>query len=330
MTKFLIVNADDFGLSPGVNRGIAEAFAAGGITSASMMVNMPGFQDAVRLARLNPFLGVGLHFNLTYGKPLSEPRLVPSLVNSSGAYLGIRSAAAWTDKDIATELAAQWNRFVSTGLRPTHLDSHHLLHQNIPSVFNVMASWAEREGIPMRRSQTPIEPNGQQAWTTDYIWLDTYHEEDGLLRLLRCLHNLPDGTTEIMCHPGYADDILRELSEWANVREAEQAVFCHPSVGLTIQALGICPIHYGMLIKKRCEMERIPIPSLAAAPTDLIPAIEPAPEPQPLREKQQRLIHSGKNRKKKRSPAKRRRAGRASPARGRRRQRSRKRRKRPS
>lgn len=77
MNRQVIINADDFGLSPAVNRGIIEAYRAGGITSTSMMVNMPGLADAVHAARSLPGLGVGLHFNLTYGRPLSDP--APSL-----------------------------------------------------------------------------------------------------------------------------------------------------------------------------------------------------------------------------------------------------------
>lgn len=73
MNQQVIINADDFGLSPAVNRGIIEAYRMGGITSTSMMVNMPGFDEAVYLAKLLPGLGVGLHFNLTYGYPVSDP-----------------------------------------------------------------------------------------------------------------------------------------------------------------------------------------------------------------------------------------------------------------
>lgn len=87
--KHLIINADDFGLSPGVNQGIAEAYQAGGISSTTVMVNMPGFTDAVRLASLHPGLGVGLHFNLTYGRPVSDPRLIPSLIQADGRFHSI-------------------------------------------------------------------------------------------------------------------------------------------------------------------------------------------------------------------------------------------------
>jgi predicted glycoside hydrolase/deacetylase ChbG (UPF0249 family) len=73
MVAQLIVNADDFGLSPGVNRGILEAHEKRIVTSTSLMANTPGFDDAVRLARSAPDLGVGFHFNLTYGVPLSPP-----------------------------------------------------------------------------------------------------------------------------------------------------------------------------------------------------------------------------------------------------------------
>lgn len=92
--KQLIINADDFGLSPGVNQGIVEAYQAGGISNTTLMVNMPGFTDAVRLASLHPEMGVGLHFNLTYGRPVSDVRLVPSLVQRTAAFIQLARSAA--------------------------------------------------------------------------------------------------------------------------------------------------------------------------------------------------------------------------------------------
>ena len=90
-TRRLIINADDFGLSPGVNRGIVEAHASGSVTSTSMLVNLPAFGDAVHYAARSPGLGVGLHFNLTAGAPLSRAEDVPSLCDpATGRFLSLR------------------------------------------------------------------------------------------------------------------------------------------------------------------------------------------------------------------------------------------------
>ncbi|MBP1964473.1 carbohydrate deacetylase [Paenibacillus aceris] len=245
--KYVIINADDFGLSPSVNRGIVEAFQAGGITSTTLMVNMPGFEEAVNLSRVHPELGVGLHFNLTYGSPVSSPRDVPSLVKQDGSFYDIKTACTREERDIEIELNAQWHRFLATGLRPTHLDSHHHIHQIFPAVFRAMNHLAVKENIPMRRSQTSQEAISPSHLKTDHIILDTYDKQDGLHQLLHYLHQLPEGTTEVMCHPGYIDDTLRSISEWTEPREAEMAVYRDPMVKTTYQALGIQPIHFGML-----------------------------------------------------------------------------------
>lgn len=115
MTKVLILNADDFGLSPSVNRGIVEAYHAGVITSTTLMANMPGFDEAVQIAKAEPGLGVGLHFNLSYGRPLSEPRKVSSLVDPTGAYTYRpgQDAVPWTAEDVQTELEAELHVFTN-------------------------------------------------------------------------------------------------------------------------------------------------------------------------------------------------------------------------
>ncbi|MDN8589202.1 ChbG/HpnK family deacetylase [Paenibacillus sp. 11B] len=265
MSRQVIINADDFGLSPGVNQGIIQAYQAGGITSTSMMVNMPGLEDALSLARSLPELGVGLHFNLTYGRPVSDPAIVPSLVKPDGSFhqspIGLKRDIA----DIAKELDAQWNVFVQASRYPTHLDSHQLLHQNDPIMFQIMAEKAVRENIPLRRSQIQHSPPAMPVpRMTDTILLDTYGDQEGLQRLLLHLSRLPDGITEIVCHPGYVDDALREISSWLDIREHELAVFVDQAIPRTLQALGIVPINYKALKDipdERCILPPIQIES---------------------------------------------------------------------
>jgi len=261
MSKQVIINADDFGLSPGVNEGIIQAYQAGGITSTSMMVNMPGFDHALSLARSLPDLGIGLHFNLTYGRPVSDPALVPSLVKPDGSFHQGQSGMVRDITDIAKELDAQWNVFVQSSLSPTHLDSHQLLHQNDPIIFKIMAEKAVRENIPLRRSQVRHAiPDMPALQMTDAILLDTYGDHEGLQRLLQHLSKLPDGITEIVCHPGYVDDALREISNWLDIREHELAVFVNQDVPRTIKALGIMPINYRALMdttEQPCELPPI-------------------------------------------------------------------------
>ncbi|MBQ4901350.1 ChbG/HpnK family deacetylase [Paenibacillus sp. Marseille-P2973] len=248
--KHLIINADDFGLSPGVNRGIVEAYQAGGISSTTLMVNMPGFTDAVRLAGLHPGLGVGLHFNLTYGRPVSDPRRIPSLVQADGRFHSIGGNCNRELRDIEIELSAQWDRLTASGLRPTHLDGHHHLQQDFRNAYEAMARLAAKENVPMRRPQISHWENENTAplpLTVNQVLLDTYDADNGLQKLLSYLHNLPVGSTEIMCHPGYVDETLRGISNLTKERVSELAVFRNPVVRETIRALGIRLIHYGVL-----------------------------------------------------------------------------------
>ena len=134
----------------------ADAYQAGQLSSTTLMVNMPGTEEAVDLAERHPGLGVGLHFNLTEGRPLTDAR---SLVDTDGELLLRgelirRSVRGRVEADeITRELTAQLDRFVSFGLTPTHLDSHQHVHM-VPTVFRAMASVLS-ERIPALRVVVP-------------------------------------------------------------------------------------------------------------------------------------------------------------------------------
>lgn len=252
MTKYLIVNADDFGLSKSVNRGIIESFLNGTVSSTTLMTNMPGFEDAVTLAGEHPSLGVGLHFNLSYGRPVSRSRHVPSLVKADGSYVyhpEIESIP-WTAEDVRTELEAQWNRFLSTGRKPTHVDSHHLVHALGPA-YPVVAEFCRAQGVPLRLTQpTPMESVPHPP-TTNALVVDEYFFGDGQTRFLEHLANLEEGVTEILCHPGYVDDDVLAISPWTDVREVELAVFTDKAMAQAIRDVGAVRTHFGELTKIR-------------------------------------------------------------------------------
>ena len=119
--KKLIVNADDFGLTNGVNRAIIEGHTRGAITSATLMANMPAFDAAVRLAKDHPSLGVGLHFNITQGRPVADASRVGSLIDDSGEFWGTSQAVLMTHagraveyQEVVIELRAQIEKAVRT------------------------------------------------------------------------------------------------------------------------------------------------------------------------------------------------------------------------
>lgn len=215
MTKYLIVNADDFGLSPKVNDAIIQAHRYGIVTSATLMANMPGFQHAVGLARQHKSLGVGLHVNLSSGKPLSPVHSVPSLVGPKGIFSNRR--AEWREEDIEREMRRQFERLVSAGIRPSHLDSHHHIHLEVPSVYASMNRLAKEKRIPVRLHPWSQCPDASPR--TNRLIMDTYERDDGTGRLLEHIETLGEGTTEVMCHPASAEGEMLALTA-SRVREA--------------------------------------------------------------------------------------------------------------
>ncbi|WP_434606708.1 ChbG/HpnK family deacetylase [Pseudomonas sp. D2-30] len=164
MPRQVIINADDFGLSLSENELILRAFEAGVISSATAMANMPAFDQACELSR-HPLLEgrIGLHFNLSYGPPLSQAiRARRRFCNANGEFdlnlsryclhLGAADLAA-----VQAELQAQWQHCLDRGLRPSHLDSHQHVH-NIWPVGELVARFAARQGVPMRLARN-LGPN---------------------------------------------------------------------------------------------------------------------------------------------------------------------------
>jgi len=151
----VIVNADDFGLTAGVNESIVACHRAGSVTSASLLPGLGAAGHAAQLAAANPDLGVGLHFNLTLGPPLADPRMVPSLLGPDGRFLargGLlrRGLAGRVDPaHVAIELQAQLARMRELGVAPSHLDSHQHVHA-LPVVFAALAQAAVATRTPLR------------------------------------------------------------------------------------------------------------------------------------------------------------------------------------
>ena len=166
----LIINADDFGISRGVNIGIMEAVEAGVVTSASMVVNLPGFGDAVERARSRHAPSLGLHLNLTAGRPLTA---VPSLTRlSTGEFyplpmLVARASLGLLDSsDIVNECQAQIDRMTEAGFRPTHLDSHRHVHAH-PAISPAVFRAASTRGIlQVRDPREPLRINARDWHAT--------------------------------------------------------------------------------------------------------------------------------------------------------------------
>jgi chitin disaccharide deacetylase len=166
--RSLIVNADGFGFAPGVNRGIEEAVEHGVVHSTSCVVNFPAIEELPVFAARWPHVSAGIHFNLSVGRPLSDPSRVRTLVDSDGMFLGDRLprrllSGAVDREDIRRELRAQIDRMVGLGVPPSHWDGHQNKHLYF-SFFEEALVVARACGV--RRMRTPrryVVPAHQDA-----------------------------------------------------------------------------------------------------------------------------------------------------------------------
>jgi len=286
----LIVNADDFGWTAGVNRGIAEAHRNGIVTSASLLANGEAFAEAVELTRTGRGLGVGVHLNLNDGPPVAPRDAVPTLLNNAGEFEGgpdgllLKIATrALSIREVEIEWEAQISRVRKAGIEPTHLDGHKHVHM-LPGLFEIALRLAKRNGIAAIRVSheasslraalstgeahaVVVLKQGVQARglkllardarelveragvsTADYFCGIAQTGEltkQGVARLLR---SLPEGTTELMCHPGYLDDALRKTATRLQAsREKELEILTDMEIRNLVASQGIRLIDYAFL-----------------------------------------------------------------------------------
>ncbi len=278
--KRVIINADDFGLCEGVNKGIIKAFREGILTSASLMTNTPGFEKAVEMARANPSLGVGVHLNIVRGLPLLEPEEIPSLVRKDGYFHGsvypffsglLRGKIKI--EDVEREWRTQIERALRTGLSITHLDSEKHIH-TFPPLFHLTLKLAAEYGICRVRyikERCLVWPPGQMikaclmaGWCSrgkpylEGLGIKAVDHFYGLCQagrvtaqwLKKILKKVRPGSTEIMTHPGFLTAELLELeknlgSYYINRRrEAELEALISPELQSLIKELEIKLISY--------------------------------------------------------------------------------------
>jgi predicted glycoside hydrolase/deacetylase ChbG (UPF0249 family) len=239
MIRRLIVNADDFGLTPGVSEGILAAHRHGIVTSTTMLVNRKIPKDVVARAR-DAGLGLGLHVNLTLGTPLTRGA---SLVDGNGAFVrdARRAAARAKAADVEREVAAQIERFeMLVQARPTHLDTHHHVGLHVP-VREVVLGAARRLGVPVRSQDAGTRARTLSAGlrTPDHFFGESGPDAYwSLARTLVHLRALPPGTSEFMTHPGWCDAEL-SYSRYGRQREVELAGLGSPAARAAAFGLGI-------------------------------------------------------------------------------------------
>lgn len=240
MENLLIVNADDFGLSKGQNYGIVEACRHGVVTSATALVNGEAVEHAAALSRDLPELGVGMHFVLTLGAPLTA---MPGLTRDGllGKWIwGLAEQDALPLEEIARELDCQFNRFVDLfGCLPTHIDSHHHVHM-IPAIFPLVADYASRKGVAMRLDRQVEGITADGVVTTQGFSSEFYGEEISealFLQVLDASAARKERSLEVMAHPAFIDNTVRQ-SAYCWPRLTELAVLTSPSLKNAIAARG--------------------------------------------------------------------------------------------
>lgn len=238
-------NADDFGLSDGVSRGIVAAMTRGvvGTTTALAGSDIVTAQLAEQAGAVPGRIGV--HLQLTNGRPRLPPSEVPSLVDGDGRFPRKRSQLRNPDpREIAREWQAQVDCLGRLGIQPTHLDSHHHVHM-LPAAIGVIADLARSRGLPARAGSPRLRSllRSRGVACADHFsdrFVEPRCSVDGLLEVLEeSGRTMSDGELlEVMCHPGRPDDRLAELSDYIEPRERELAVFLEPDLEDRIREIG--------------------------------------------------------------------------------------------
>jgi predicted glycoside hydrolase/deacetylase ChbG (UPF0249 family) len=275
--KRLIVNADDFGLAETVDLGIVKGHKEGIVTSTTLLACGPSVEHAAVLASENPGLGVGVHLCLTRERPVTDPRNIPTIVRD-GAFLDnpfsfmARLLSSSINKtEVEAELRAQIEKALSLGIRPTHLDGHQHMHV-MPGIFPIVAKLAVQYHIPAVRfpvgpwtGMTPV-PRALEKFFLERLTLMQRKLMDssslkrpdwffGLTHtgkldsnsLCGIIGRLPNGTSELMCHPGMKNDPLVRETGWGHGWETELAALTDGLARERLEAQGVELVNYSCM-----------------------------------------------------------------------------------
>lgn len=274
--KKLIVNADDFGLTEGVNRGIIHCFQNGIVSSTSLMANGIAFDDAASLYKKNPDLGIGWHAVLVGEKPILLRNNINSLVNSQGRFLDthVHFMAKYfsgriNSGEVLRELESQLLKILNNGIVPDHINSHQFIHM-LPVILRIVISLAKKYGIryirfPDKELFQVFNIKGIGLFSLAGIsypqicdsGLNYAQRVLGLKKscrmnesdLLGYLDACPEGLSELMCHPGFMDETYRRhYSHW-KVNRPEEEIYALTSkkVKENLKSLDIELVNYRLL-----------------------------------------------------------------------------------
>ncbi|SHK84790.1 hopanoid biosynthesis associated protein HpnK [Selenomonas ruminantium] len=274
MMKKLILNADDFGRHEMINKSVQQAVQNGALRSASIMPGAPAFADAVVMAKALPKLGVGVHLTLVDGVPVLPAEQVPTLIDREGhfwpdhgAFIRQYLKGRISRQDVAQELAAQLDKVLAAGIRPTHVDSHQHLHM-LPGIFPLVLKLAAERGIKRVRISRGIYGNPFRPWPGLGDMIGKFGLEVMAFQarreakrcgfscpehfvgqvaggavtepfLLALLADFPEGSVEVMLHPGLDNSVLARECGWQHDYEGEYRGVCADVVLESLKAKGI-------------------------------------------------------------------------------------------
>lgn len=294
----LIVNADDFGLTGGVNRGIIEGHARGVVTSSTLMASGAAFENAAQLARQTPSLSVGCHVLLVDGAPVLEISRTSTLAfenngrqkfrDSLVKFACLAAARRLDEEQIEAEIAAQIRKLQAAGIQVSHLDSHKHTHM-FPVVFRPMLRAAKICGVKAVRN--PFEPllfSKSRNWKRQFqlgvlrSFRTSFRQAlnqagmitpDGCIGIVATgglnlgtfcalIENLPDGTWEFVSHPGYNDtDLAGVKTRLHESREKELEILTSQEVKNLLRREGIELTSYRDFAGSAVENTKVPSPS---------------------------------------------------------------------
>ena len=268
-TPRLVVTADDFGLSPGVDDGILEAFRHGIVRSTALLVNFPDVTDSVSRLRQEPGLEVGIHLNLTAGPPVLPPERVPSLVGSDGTFHNFatffaRVALSQIDwGEVTLEWRAQIESGIERGCHFTFITSHQHVHM-LSRATRICAKLGHEFGIgavrltnfrlgemlrplrPKALALTPFVPTARAILqrtgvfcNTATLEIPTGNPESALRQFCGTLEKLDAGVHELICHPAYEDGVLEARDTYVAGRRDELTLLLDARLPDVVETIGI-------------------------------------------------------------------------------------------
>ncbi|MCI6607598.1 MAG: ChbG/HpnK family deacetylase [Mitsuokella jalaludinii] len=275
--RYIIINADDFGRHAEINRAVEQGLVHGCLRSATVMPGGAAFAGAIDIARRHEALGLGVHFTLVDGNPILPPSEIPSLVAEDGRFLPDHTAllrrylkGSVNLEEVRRELAAQLRKVEATGVPISHVDSHQHMH-TLPGIIDIALDLASSARIgAVRAPRTPlfagafgglgqlvgrlglstlaqlaaVKAHRRGLAVTEHFSGIVAGEAVSEAELLKLIAHLPQGTTEVMMHPGTCNEVLQEDSGWQHDFEEELRAITSPRVMAALREAEIEPVNF--------------------------------------------------------------------------------------